>query len=81
MNRFVKNFPLTHWLQSLAFSGMTDNHLTRLNITAGSILILKPNFTERLQNTTTIGRNEIWSSDNLYGHLRFLKKLVSRVVC
>jgi len=64
--------------ESFAFSSMTDKTLLTLKIKFSGILSLKPDFQERIAPTTCLGKDELWSSENLYRHLLVLEKLISR---
>ncbi|TDL20109.1 hypothetical protein BD410DRAFT_841469 [Rickenella mellea] len=63
---------------SLIFSGMTVQNLTKLKIEFTGRLFLKPDFTERIAATTTLGQNEFYFSENLYRQLLLLEGLIPR---
>ncbi|CAA7261045.1 unnamed protein product [Cyclocybe aegerita] len=65
--------------QVLAFSGMTEEDLSKLNIAYGGSLKLKTDYKVRVDATEELGKTEHWSSEGLYRHLRVLQKLVPRV--
>jgi hypothetical protein len=68
--------PLTHPVKSQPFasSNVTYEDLTNLKIIRSDIqfLVLEPNWEKRLSNATFRGKDELWSSANLYRHLAFL---------
>ncbi|KAI9509432.1 hypothetical protein F5148DRAFT_1187990 [Russula earlei] len=64
--------------QSLTFSSMTTEHLTKLKIISTGFIDLKPNFEERIAATAALGQSELWSSANLYRQLHLLESLVPR---
>ena len=72
--------PRTHSLQSLAFSSMTAEYLTKLKITFTGFIALKPNSEKRIGATTSLGEDELWSSANLYRQLLVLETLIPRTV-
>ena len=51
---------------------MTYEDLTKLNITCSDVLVLYPNWENRISETTSLGQDELWSSTNLYRHLALL---------
>ena len=61
--------PLIHSLQSLAFYNVTAEILTKLKITSTEFIALKPNSEQRIEATTSLGEDELWSSANLYRQL------------
>ncbi|KIL56190.1 hypothetical protein M378DRAFT_1038874 [Amanita muscaria Koide BX008] len=61
--------------QALSFSGMTEEALSKLNITLGGSLKLKTDYKVRVAATEELGMTEHWSSEGLYRHLRVLQKL------
>lgn len=65
--------PLAHSLQSLTFSSMTTEHLTKLKIISTGFIDLKPNSEERIAATASLGQSGLWSSANLYRQLHLLK--------
>ncbi|PPQ98006.1 hypothetical protein CVT26_003068 [Gymnopilus dilepis] len=64
--------------QSLSFSGMTAEDLVKLKILFTGFLVLKGNADERVKTTTSLGKDCLWSSENLYRHLLLLEGLVPR---
>ncbi|KIJ51002.1 hypothetical protein M422DRAFT_204014 [Sphaerobolus stellatus SS14] len=64
--------------QSLTFSSMTLEDLTKLNITFAGTLSLKPNLEERIAATTSLGQDKLWSSPNMYRQLHLLESLIPR---
>ncbi|KAF8237674.1 hypothetical protein L208DRAFT_1421509 [Tricholoma matsutake] len=64
--------------QSLAFSSMTAEYLTKLKITFTGFIALKPNSEKRIGATTSLGEDELWSSANLYRQLLVLETLIPR---
>ncbi|KAF8332431.1 hypothetical protein F5887DRAFT_996797 [Amanita rubescens] len=62
--------------QSLTFSRMTAEHLTKLKIVSTGFIDLKPNSEERIAATASLGQSELWSSANLYRQLHLLESLV-----
>jgi len=64
--------------QSLTFSSMTMENLTKLNIRFTGLIVLKHNSEERIAATTSLGQNELWSSANLYRQLHLLESLIPR---
>jgi hypothetical protein len=80
MTQIMRQLYLTHSVQALTFSGMTDEGLTNLKITFAGILKLKPGFEEHVAATTSLGQNELWSSMNLYCQLHLLGGLIPRTV-
>ena len=75
------DIPLAHSLQSLTFSSMTTEHLTKLKIISTGFIDLKPNSEERIAATASLGQSGLWSSANLYRQLHLLESLVPRMVC
>ena len=59
---------------------MTEEALSKLNITLGGSLKLKADYKVRVAATEELGMNEHWSSEGLYRHLCVLQKLVPRAV-
>ena len=59
---------------------MTEEALSKLNITLGGSLKLKTDYKVRVAATEELGMTEHWSSEGLYCHLRVLQKLVPRAV-
>ncbi|TDL20114.1 hypothetical protein BD410DRAFT_791190 [Rickenella mellea] len=55
---------------------MTAEDMGKLSITSIGSLCLKPNLEERLAATTDLGRNDLWSSTDLYRQLSFLESHV-----
>ena len=54
-------------------SSMSED-LTKPKLTPAGLMILKqPHDKERIAETASLGQNELWSSENLYRHLRLLK--------
>ena len=66
--------------QILLFSGMTEEDLSKLNITYGGSIKLKTDYKVRVAATDEFGKSEHWSSDGLYRHLLVLQKLVLRTL-
>ena len=62
-------------LQALSFSGMTEEDLSKLNITFGGSLKLKTDYKFRVAATEKLGMTEHWTSEGLYR-----QKLVPRAV-
>jgi len=81
MTKLRHGLPLAHSLQSLTFSSMTMENLTKLKITFTGFIDLKPNSEERIAATTSLGQSELWSSANLYRQLHLLESLIPRTVC
>jgi len=71
-----------HSVQDLSFSGLTNDHLSKLNISPAGFLELKPNsvLAEQAKKTQVVGKDDIWSSENLYRHLLRLQTLVPKSV-
>ena len=59
---------------------MTAETLTKLKIVFTGFISLKPNSSERIAATTSLGENELWSSANLYRQLLVLETLIPRTV-
>ncbi|KAF8327639.1 hypothetical protein F5887DRAFT_1083685 [Amanita rubescens] len=74
----VRHIPLARLFQALSFSGMTEEALSKLNITLGGSLKLKTDYKVRVAATVELGMNEHWSSEGLYRHLCVLQKLIPR---
>ncbi|KIJ92858.1 hypothetical protein K443DRAFT_647776 [Laccaria amethystina LaAM-08-1] len=66
--------------QALSFSGMTEEALSKLNITLGGSLKLKTDYKVRVAATEPLGMTEHGSSEGLYRHLCVLKKHVPRAL-
>ncbi|KAF8323470.1 uncharacterized protein EI90DRAFT_3130339 [Cantharellus anzutake] len=66
--------------QDLSFSGLTNDHLSKLNISPAGSLELKPKsvLAELAKKTQVVGKDDIWSSENLYRHLQRLETLVPK---
>lgn len=78
-----KSFILTHsWSQSLGFSGVTSDDLTKLHISSTGHIALKhgSECLPRISETTSLGQDELWSSKNLYRQLQVLSTLIPRTV-
>ncbi|KAE9401740.1 hypothetical protein BT96DRAFT_817563 [Gymnopus androsaceus JB14] len=60
------------------FSNATKETLTKLNIIQQCSLILKSDSKERLKQSKSIGKDELWSSAHMYLHLMLLERLVPR---
>ena len=60
---------------------MTTEDLVKLKISFTGFLVLKGNADERVKTTTSLGKDCLWSSENLYRHLLLLEGLVPRTVC
>jgi hypothetical protein len=73
--RYVNN---PHWqvvialtvVQDISFSAITNEHLSKLNILPAGSLELKPNsvLAEQAKKNQLVGKDDIWSSENLYRH-------------
>ena len=59
---------------------MTLESLTKLKITFTGYIALKPDSEKRIVATTSLGKDELWSSANLYRHLLVLENLIPRTV-
>jgi hypothetical protein len=81
MTRVTKQPSISSFLQSLTFSSMTTEDLTKLKITFTGFIGLKPNLKERIAETTSLGQSQLWSSANLYRQLYLLESLIPRTVC
>lgn len=68
---------LSHLLQS----GMTDQMLQDdMHITFLGFLDLKDQLEARIKETSLLGKDQLWCSDNMYRHLAMLELHVSRSV-
>ena len=72
--------PLAHSLQSPTFFSMTTEHLTKLKIISTGFIDLKLNSEKRIAASASLGKNELWSSENLYRQLLMLETLIPRTV-
>jgi hypothetical protein len=50
--------------------------MTTLNITCTGLLFLKSDNIQRVENSRYLGKNELWSSENMHRHLALLNKAV-----
>ena len=76
------SFGLSHLLQSSTFYGMTDQMLQDdMHITSLGFLDLKDQLEARITETSLLGKDQLWCSDNMYRHLAMLEPQVSRAVC
>ena len=81
MTRLTKRLSITYSQQSITFNDTMET-LDKLKITLTSgFMDLKPNLKERIEATTFLGENELWSSQNLYRHLDLLENHVPRRAC
>ena len=67
-------------VQDISFSSLTHDHLSRLNILWATDLRLKPDLAEQVKKIQVVGKDDIWSSENLYCHLQRLQMLVPKSV-
>ena len=75
------SFRLSHLLQSFTFSGMTNEMLQDdLHITSLGFLDLKDGLEPRITETSLLGCDQLWCSDNMYRHLAMLELQISRMV-
>ncbi|KAI9441536.1 hypothetical protein H4582DRAFT_1849158 [Lactarius indigo] len=65
--------------QSLGSSRMSRGNLIDLAITPTCLMDLRPNSKGRIAETTSLGADQLWSSDTLYRHLHLLESIVPRV--
>ncbi|KIL63616.1 hypothetical protein M378DRAFT_164290 [Amanita muscaria Koide BX008] len=67
--------------QSLSFSDVDNDNLSKLNITFAGSISLKSDLDERIATTSSLKEDDLWSSNNLYRQLNLLESLVARSVC
>ena len=76
------SFRLSHLLQSFTFSGMTNQMLQDgMHITSLGFLDLKGRLEPRITETSLLGCDQLWCSDNMYRHRTILELQISRTVC
>ncbi|GLB43771.1 hypothetical protein LshimejAT787_1402830 [Lyophyllum shimeji] len=63
--------------QSLTFSGVNEETLTKMNIVQKCGLRLKCGNEERVETSKQLGKAEFWSSTHMYHHLAVLENLVA----
>jgi len=64
--------------QSLSFSNVDDDSLSKLNITFAGGIILKSDLDERIATTSSIKEDDLWSSNNLYRQLNLFERLIAK---
>ncbi|KAE9401731.1 hypothetical protein BT96DRAFT_974660 [Gymnopus androsaceus JB14] len=64
--------------RTLNFSSASEETLTKLNIVQRCCLKLKSDSEERIKRSKSIGKDEFWSSAQMYLHLALLERLVPR---
>jgi hypothetical protein len=64
--------------QSLSFSNVDNDNLSKLNITFAGSISLKSDLDERIASTSSLKEDDLWSSNNLYRQLNLLENLVAR---
>ncbi|KIL59052.1 hypothetical protein M378DRAFT_180985 [Amanita muscaria Koide BX008] len=64
--------------QSLSFSNVDNDNLSKLNITFAGSISLKSDLDERIATTSSLKEDDLWSSNNLYRQLNVLESLVAR---
>ncbi len=80
--RLLTEFPRSHLLQSFSFSNVTlDNLEGHLCIKQTANLRLKSDHPARAEKTTDLGKDHLWSPNNLHRHLNGLEMLVPQTVC
>jgi hypothetical protein len=68
-------------VQSFSFSSITRNDLAKLDIMFAGVLTLKHTWQDRVLTTTSLGNDQLWTSENFYRQLHLLETLVPRTVC
>ena len=58
---------------------MPLDDLIKLGIELSGFIVLRPDLEERIAATTSHGKNELWSSQNLHCHLQLLENLIPKV--
>ncbi|KAK2463859.1 hypothetical protein APHAL10511_004164 [Amanita phalloides] len=64
--------------QSLSFSNVDNDNLSKLNINFAGSISLKSDLDERIVMTSSLKEDDLWSSNNLYRQLNLLENLIAR---